>query len=212
MSIRANDPVSVAIVYHSGYGHTAVLADSIAQGVRDAGETPVLLKIDSAAQDFDAILAAVAPAQAVIFGAPTYMGDVSAPFKAFADASSKAFFTGAWKDKLAAGFTNSHSFSGDKAHALNSLVILAAQHGMNWINLGIPAPNVTAAERGPETLNRVGSFVGLAGQSDNAAPELSPPSGDRETARLLGVRVAQAARRWRNGAAVANDVEAAQAA
>ena len=193
MSIRSNDPVSVAIVYHSGYGHTAVLADSIAQGVRDAGDTPVLLKIDSAAQDFDAILAAVAPAQAVIFGAPTYMGDVSAPFKAFADASSKAFFTGAWKDKLAAGFTNSHSFSGDKAHALNSLSILAA-------------------ERGPETLNRVGSFVGLAGQSDNAAPELSPPSGDRETARLLGVRVAQAARRWRNGAAVANDVEAAQAA
>jgi NAD(P)H dehydrogenase (quinone) len=172
----------------------------------------VLLKIDSAAQDFDAILAGVAPAQAVIFGAPTYMGDVSAPFKAFADASSKAFFTGAWKDKLAAGFTNSHSFSGDKAHALNSLVILAAQHGMNWINLGIPAPNVTAAERGPETLNRVGSFVGLAGQSDNAAPELSPPSGDRETARLLGVRVAQAARRWQNGAAVVNDVETAQAA
>ena len=193
MSIRSDDPVSVAIVYHSGYGHTAVLADSIAQGVRDAGETPVLLKIDSAAQDFDAILAGVAPAQAVIFGAPTYMGDVSAPFKAFADASSKAFFNGAWKDKLAAGFTNSHSFSGDKAHALNSLSILAA-------------------ERGPETLNRVGSFVGLAGQSDNAAPELSPPSGDRETARLLGVRVAQAARRWRNGAAVANDVEAAQAA
>ena len=212
MSIRSDDPVSVAIVYHSGYGHTAVLADSIAQGVRDAGETPVLLKIDSAAQDFDAILAGVAPAQAVIFGAPTYMGDVSAPFKAFADASSKAFFNGAWKDKLAAGFTNSHSFSGDKAHALNSLVILAAQHGMNWINLGIPAPNVTAAERGPETLNRVGSFVGLAGQSDNAAPELSPPSGDRETARLLGVRVAQAARRWQNGAAVANAVETAQAA
>jgi NAD(P)H dehydrogenase (quinone) len=212
MSTSTTAPVSVAIVYHSGYGHAAVVADSIAQGVRDAGETPVLLRIDNAAQDFDAIIEAVGPAEAVIFGAPTYMGDVSAPFKAFADASSKAFFTAAWKDKLAAGFTNSHSFSGDKAHALNSLSILAAQHGMNWINLGISPPNVTAAERGPETLNRVGSFVGLAGQSDNAAPELSPPSGDRETARLLGVRVAQAARRWQNGAAAANDVDRAQAA
>ena len=208
MSTPAADPVSVAIVYHSGYGHTAVLAESIAQGVRDAGETPVLLKIENAAQDFDAIIDAVGQAEAVIFGAPTYMGDVSAPFKAFADASSKAYFTGGWKDKLAAGFTNSHSFSGDKAHALNSLSILAAQHGMNWVNLGVPPPNLTAAERGPETLNRVGSFVGLAGQSDNVAPELSPPSGDRETARLLGVRVAQAARRWTAGAAVQQPVQA----
>ena len=33
---------TVAIVYHSGYGHTAVLADKVAQGVRDAGQTPVL--------------------------------------------------------------------------------------------------------------------------------------------------------------------------
>ncbi len=112
MSTPSADAVSVAIVYHSGYGHTAVLADSIAQACVTLGEIPVLLRIDNAAQDFDAILDAVAPAQAVIFGAPTYMGDVSAPFKAFADASSKAFFTGAWKDKLAAGFTNPHSFVG----------------------------------------------------------------------------------------------------
>ena len=192
----------VAIVYHSGYGHTAVLAEQIAQGVRDAGQTPVLLHIENAAQDFTPFIDQITEADAVVFGAPTYMGDVSGVFKVFADATSSAFFTGAWKDKLAAGFTNSHSFSGDKLHALTSLAILAAQHGMNWINLGIPAPNVTAAERGPETLNRVGSFVGLAGQSDNAAPELSPPSGDRETARLLGVRVAQAARRWQNGAVI----------
>ena len=211
MTTPANTDLSVAIVYHSGYGHTAVLAENIAKGVADGGETPVLLRIENAAQDFDAIIEAVGRADAVIFGAPTYMGDVSAPFKAFADASSKAFFTGGWKDKLAAGFTNSHSFSGDKAHALNSLSILAAQHGMNWINLGIALPNLTAAERGPDTINRVGSFVGLAGQSDNAAPELSPPSGDRETARLLGVRVAQAARRWRNGA-VEQSSEQAQAA
>ena len=200
MSTSANDAVSVAIVYHSGYGHTAVLADSIAQGVRDAGQTAVLLNIESAAQDFGPLIEEATKADAIVFGAPTYMGDVSGVFKVFADATAGVFFTGGWKDKLAAGFTNSHSFSGDKGHTLNSLSILAAQHGMNWINLGIPAPNVTAAERGPETLNRVGSFVGLAGQSDNVAAELSPPSGDRETARLLGVRVAQAARRWQNGA------------
>lgn len=190
----------VAIVYHSGYGHTAVLADSIAQGVRDAGAEPILLHIESLTQDLVPLVDAASEADAIIFGAPTYMGDVSAPFKAFADASSKAFFTGAWKDKLAAGFTNSHSFAGDKGHALESLTILAAQHGMNWINLGLPPPNVTAAERGPDTLNRVGSFIGLAAQSDNASPEVTPPAGDRETARLLGERVALAALRWSRGA------------
>jgi NAD(P)H dehydrogenase (quinone) len=204
-------PVQVAIVYHSGFGHTGVLAERIAQGVRDAGQTPVLFKIESAGQDFDDALAAVSASDAVIFGAPTYMGDVSAAFKAFAEASSKVFATGGWADKLAAGFTNSHSFAGDKAHALGSLAILAAQHGMNWINLGIPSPAVTAAERGPDTINRVGSFIGLAAQSDNASPEITPPAGDRETARLLGLRVALAARRWRDGAVV-DDVERARAA
>lgn len=190
----------VAIVYHSGYGHTAVLAEKVAEGVRDAGQTPILLKIDSAAQDFAPLIDQITEADAVVFGAPTYMGDVSGVFKVFADATSSAFFTGAWKDKLAAGFTNSHSFSGDKAHALASLTILAAQHGMNWVNLGLAPPGVTAAERGPDTINRVGSFIGLAAQSDNASTEISPPAGDRETARLLGVRVAEAAVRWTRGA------------
>ncbi|MDB5456181.1 MAG: NADPH-dependent reductase [Caulobacter sp.] len=190
----------VAIVYHSGYGHTAVLADSIAQGVRDAGQTPVLLKIEGPAQDFAPFHDAIGEADAVIFGAPTYMGDVSAAFKAFAESTTQVFYTAAWKDKLAAGFTNSHSFSGDKSHALASLTIFAAQHGMNWVNLGLAPPAVTAAERGPDTLNRVGSFIGLAGQSDNVSPELSPPAGDRETARLLGERVANAAVRWARGA------------
>lgn len=190
----------VAIVYHSGFGHTAVLAEKVAEGVRDAGQTPILLKIDSAAQDFAPLIDQITEADAVVFGAPTYMGDVSGVFKIFADATSSAFFTGAWKDKLAAGFTNSHSFSGDKAHALASLTILAAQHGMNWVNLGLAPPGVTAAERGPDTINRIGSFIGLAAQSDNASTEISPPAGDRETARLLGVRVAEAAVRWTRGA------------
>jgi flavorubredoxin len=54
----------VAIVYHSGYGHTAVLADKVAEGVRDAGQTPVLLQIESAAQDFKPIIDAVTEADA----------------------------------------------------------------------------------------------------------------------------------------------------
>jgi NAD(P)H dehydrogenase (quinone) len=190
----------VAIVYHSGYGHTAVLADKIAEGVRDAGQTPVLLKIDNAAQDFAPLIEQITQADAVVFGAPTYMGDVSGVFKVFADATAGAFFTGAWKDKLAAGFTNSHSFAGDKGHALESLTILAAQHGMNWVNLGLAPPNVTAAERGPDTLNRVGSFIGLAAQSDNASPEISRRPATARPPACSASASPQAAVRWTRGA------------
>lgn len=198
----------IAIVYHSGYGHTEVLAGSIADGVRLSGAEPVLLKIENAAQDFDPVLDEIGRADAVIFGSPTYMGDVSGVFKVFADATSKPWSTQAWKDKLAAGFTVSHSLSGDKLHTLQSLSVLAAQHGMIWIGQGEAAPAVTAAERGPDSVNRVGAFLGLAAQADNVAPDVSPPAGDHLTARLLGERVARAALRWARGA----DNELAQAA
>jgi NAD(P)H dehydrogenase (quinone) len=202
-------PTTVAVVYHSGYGHTAVLAEKIAEGVREAGAEALLLKIDSAAQDFGPLIAEASKADAIVFGAPTYMGDVSAAFRAFAEATSSLFGSRAWADKLAAGFTNSHSFAGDKLHALSSLSLFAAQHGMNWVNLGVPPPGVTAAERGPDTLNRVGSFIGLAAQSDNASAEVTPPEGDRQTARLLGARVAHAAQRWAAGQASQSLAEAA---
>jgi NAD(P)H dehydrogenase (quinone) len=193
----------VAIVYHSGFGHTHVLAESAAQGVRDAGAEPVLLRIDSAAQDFAPLLDAVKEADAVVFGAPTYMGDLTAAFRAFAEASAKPWYTQDWKDKLAAGFTVSGSYSGDKLHALNSLAVLAAQHGMVWVSTGL-LPGTAAGKTGPQDINRLGSFLGAMAQAENApAGEANPPAGDHLTVRHLGHRVAEAARRWQAGAPAA---------
>jgi NAD(P)H dehydrogenase (quinone) len=189
----------VAIVYHSGYGHTAVLADKVAEGVRDAGAEAIVLKVEGLTQDFDPILEAIGGADAVIFGSPTYMGDVSAPFKAFIDATSKPWFTGAWKDKLAAGFTNSLSLSGDKLNTLTSLSVLAAQHGMVWVGTGLP-PGAALGDVSETGVNRLGSSLGVMAQSDNVGPDIAPPSGDRETARLLGERVGASAIRWIRGA------------
>lgn len=190
----------IAVVYHSGYGHTEVLASSAAQGVRDAGAQALLLKVESGAQDFDDLLAQASDADAIIFGAPTYMGDASAGFKAFADASSKVFFHQGWKDKLASGFTVSGSFSGDKGRTLESFATLAAQHGMVWVSLGIPPTGIPAAERTGDVVNRIGGSVGALAQADNGPADVTPPAGDRETVRLLGERVAQAAIRWVRGA------------
>ncbi|NJR20560.1 MAG: flavodoxin family protein, partial [Hyphomonadaceae bacterium] len=136
-------------------------------------------------------------ADAIVFGAPTYMGDVSAGLKAFFEASAKVWFTLGWKDKLAGGFTNSFNAAGDKAQTLSSMVVFAMQHGMIWAGPGVPAasggqntPNLST-----DQVNRFSYSVGVATQSDNAAPDVTPGSGDQEFARLYGVRLAQLAQK-----------------
>lgn len=183
---------TIAIVYHSGYGHTAVVAEAVAKGVADAGATPKLLKIENAAQDFTAFLEEVSKADGVIFGSPTYMGDISAPLKAFFEASAGIWMKQGWKDKIAAGFTNGLTFAGDKGHALTSIVVLAMQHGMIWVGTAQPLGNVNGnSSAAPEAVNRLGYSMGVVTQSDNAGADVTPPSGDREFARLLGERVAK---------------------
>src|SRR5438876_3767274 len=151
----------IAIVYHSGYGHTARQAEAVARGVRSSpGAIAHLVRVEDVEQHW----ATLAAADAIAFGAPTYMGSASAPFKAFMDASSKAWGAGSWKDKVAAGFTNSASQNGDKLATLQQFAIFAAQHGMIWVGLGLP-PGNNSSKGSPEDLNRLGSFLGAMGQS-----------------------------------------------
>jgi NAD(P)H dehydrogenase (quinone) len=180
--------LAVVVAYHSGYGHTLKIAQAVHAGAASvAGTRAVLLNV---AEMKDADWNELNEAQAIIFGAPTYMGGASGPFKMFADASSKVWFTQGWKDKVAGGFTCSLSMSGEKQSTLGYLQILAMQHGMIWVGTGIP-PSQKPGD--PETLNRLGSAVGVMAQADNVPPEQSPPSGDVETARLYGERVAKVA-------------------
>ena len=67
----------------------------------------------------------LAAADAIVFGSPTYMGGVSWQFKKFADASSKPWYVQAWRNKLAAGFTNSATLNGDKFSSLQYLFTLS---------------------------------------------------------------------------------------
>ncbi|MGJ8480497.1 flavodoxin family protein [Sphingobium yanoikuyae] len=189
----------IAIVYHSGFGHTDVLARDVAQGVTDSGGVADLLRIDGLQADFGEFFDRIADADAIIFGSPTYMGTVSAPMKAFMDASARVYFTKAWKDKLGAAFTVSGSPSGDKLNTLTSLAIFAAQHGMVWIGTGQNPGNNDDESAATEVENRLGSFIGAMAQAANDSPDVTPKAGDRATARSLGRRVAQAAARWRAG-------------
>jgi NAD(P)H dehydrogenase (quinone) len=104
--------IDVAVAYHSGYGHTAKVAEAVVHGVMQAGKSAVLIDVSNITEEQWLQLDG---SKAIIFGAPTYMGGASAQFKQFADASSKRWFTQAWKDKYAGGFTCSLSMSGDNA-------------------------------------------------------------------------------------------------
>jgi multimeric flavodoxin WrbA len=151
-------------------------------------------------QGVDAYWEQLHAADALIFGTPTYMGTVSAEFKAFMDKTSQFWANQPWKDKLAAAFTNSGSQHGDKLNTLISLSVFAAQHGMNWINLGL-LPGHNSSKGSVEDLNRFGGFLGAMAQSNvDEGPEIAPPKSDRETAFQLGRRVAEAAHRWQHQA------------
>ncbi|PZP58529.1 MAG: NADPH-dependent FMN reductase, partial [Delftia acidovorans] len=78
--------IQVAVVYHSGYGHTAKQAEAVAAGARSVAGVDVQLV---AVEGGDAPWEALERADAIIFGAPTYMGGPSAQFKAFLDATSQ---------------------------------------------------------------------------------------------------------------------------
>jgi multimeric flavodoxin WrbA len=179
----------IVIVYFSGYGHTKRMAETVAQG---AGGT--LLAIDAEGNLPEGGWETLAAADAIIMGAPTYMGSVPWQFKKFADASSKPWYTQAWKNKLAAGFTNSASMNGDKLSTLHYLFTLSMQHSMVWVGTGMMPSNAKSATR--NDVNYVASFSGAMAStpSDASVDEMLP--GDLETARLFGVRVAEVASRY----------------
>ncbi|MES2324115.1 MAG: flavodoxin family protein [Pseudomonadota bacterium] len=178
----------IVIAFHSGYGHTRRVAEAVAEGSKG---TLLDINADGAIpeQGWDLL----ANADAIIFGSPTYMGNVSWQFKRFADATSSVWSKQGWKDKLAAGFTNSASVAGDKQTTLYTLFTLAQQHSMMWVGTGMMPSNSMASTR--DDVNYLSSFAGLATAAPaDASPEQMSP-GDLRTAFLFGQRVRAAAER-----------------
>ena len=166
---------SIAIVYHSPYGHTAKVANCIAQGAMKLGAH--VFEMDIEHIDWDVL----DQADAIVFGCPTYMGNLTSGLKLFMEQSSKRWLARAWQGKLAAGFTNGGGLSGDKLAVLQQINLFAMQHGMLWT--GLP---LMPTGRSTHDLNRMSSFLGLMTQSDNAPVEVTPPAGDLETAIWFG--------------------------
>lgn len=180
--------MKIVIVYHSVTGTTAQLAEAIAAGCCSEHTINVqLLRIDGAditqgRYKNSVVLEAIDQADAVIFGSPTFMGSVSAQFKAFADATAGDHWgEQLWADKVAAGFTVGTGYCGDTLHSLHYLQILAAQHGMLWAGLDLAGAGDVKAP------NRLGAQAGLIARAVDGAIE----QPDLQTAFYLGQRVAR---------------------
>ncbi|MFK0106084.1 flavodoxin family protein [Streptomyces sp. NPDC091217] len=187
--MSSSDRPVVAVAFHSGYGHTAVLAEAVARGAGEAGAEVVSIPVDAIT---DEQWARLDDADAIIFGSPTYMGTASAAFHAFAEASSKRWAVQQWTDKIAAGFTNSGGKSGDKSSTLGYFATLAAQHGMHWINLGL-LPGWGSTTGSEHDINRLGYFLGAGAQTPTDAGPDAVHKADIATAEALGARVARVA-------------------
>ncbi|MDQ4504033.1 flavodoxin family protein [Sinomonas sp. ASV322] len=186
----ASPDVRIAVVYYSGSGHTAVLAEAVERAAAEAGAETRLFRVDGLAQESWDFLDS---AHAIVFGAPTYMGTAPAAFHAFAELTPGRWLQQSWKDKLAAGFTNAACKAGDKSSTLDYFATFAAQHGMNWINLGL-LPGWSSVTGSEDDLNRLGYFNGAAAQSPSGAGVEGVHRADVATAAHLGRRVAELAR------------------
>lgn len=174
--------VKIAVVYHSGYGHTEQVAKVIAQASQ-ASLHAISQEGTLEPSDWEVLNSA----DVIIFGSPTYMGMCSWQFKKFADESSKIWFTQGWKDKLFAGFTNSASMNGDKSSTLHHFFTLAMQHGGIWISAGIMPSSKKSSTR--DDINYVGSFSGLMATTPSDAGVDEMIAGDLATAEAFAKRI-----------------------
>ena len=176
----------IAIVYHSHNGHTRQLAKFLADQMHTEQTCVQLLTVAEAADNFELLHRA----DMIVFGCPTYFGNISGAFKQFMEKTDSFWYRQLWKNKLAAAFTISSTTNGDKLNTLNSLFVFAAQHGMHWISLGI-LPRFINEEQ-TDGQNRMASYIGMMAQCDNSSNKPHPlHDGDRLTAELFAERIVE---------------------
>ena len=170
---------------------TGKLAQALISGVKSVGDVNIIEHKITGKEIFEGrfknidLFVQLAECDAIIFGSPTYMGGVSAQFKAFADATSELWCQQEWSGKISAGFTSGIGLNGDQSSTLQYLATLSSQHGMLWVGLD------SAQGFKDHGINRLGCQLGIvAHSSDGNAHEV-----DLASAEYLGQRIIRIARK-----------------
>ncbi|MBS0236627.1 MAG: flavodoxin family protein [Proteobacteria bacterium] len=188
--------IKIAIVYFSGYNHTHAVAERVMKGMqKESGVEVTMYHVKDALKTKEE-LEQLNDCDAIVFGSPTYMGSLSSVLKEFMERTSRIWDRQQWRDKIAAGFTNSGGMSGDKLDTLYSMVTFAAQHGMIWVGNTSMSDSPTSVT--PGVVNRLGSWVGLMTQSNNGeSADTAPPEVDRIAAEYFGQRIAKITKQFK---------------
>ncbi len=118
----------VAVIFHSGQGHTAALAHAVVAGIEASGASATLFDADAAI----ARLEELERYDGLVFGSPTYMGSASANFKHFMEESRLARIFAAqhgmlWVSLGLQAGNNSSTGSTDDLNRLGSFLGAMAQ-------------------------------------------------------------------------------------
>lgn len=147
--------MKINIIFHSLYGHIYQMAEAVASGVREVkgAEVKLLQVPETLSNDVLSNMGAIeakkkfanipiatvenlAEADAVIFGAPTRFGMMSAQMRTFLDATGGLWAKGALIGKVGSVFTSSATQHGGQESTILNFHTTLLHHGM--VIVGVP--------------------------------------------------------------------------
>ncbi len=192
---------AILVLYYSRHGSVAELAAEVARGVESMDDCEALLRTVPpvspvseatapsipASGDIYAETADLARCDGLVLGSPTRFGTIASPLKYFFDQTAPDWLAGTLKDKPAGVFTSTGTQHGGQESTLLGMMLPLIHHGM--VMVGIPFSGT------PLSHTRTGGTP--YGASHVAGSDGNAPFSEDEVrlARLLGSRVANAARR-----------------
>ena len=141
----------VLVLYYSMYGHIEVMAQAVAEGVREVeGVDAVIKRVPETIPEdqaraigvkFDqsapiAITEELADYDAIIFGTPTRFGNMTAQMRNFLDQTGGLWTKGALIGKVGSVFTSSATQHGGQESTILSFHTNLLHHGM--VVVGVP--------------------------------------------------------------------------
>jgi NAD(P)H dehydrogenase (quinone) len=192
----------ILVLYYSSYGHTAQMAEAVADGVRHAGHECEIRRVPETAPPEVAKNAgfsananhqeiegpdALAEYDGIVVGTPTRYGRMTSQMCAFWDTTGGLWMRGALVGKVGAAFTSTAAQHGGQETTLFSILTNLLHMGMTIVGLDYNY----AAQNGSEEV-KGGAPYG-ASTIANSDGSRQPSPIDLDGARYLGRKVAETA-------------------
>jgi len=114
--------IKILIAYYSRSGNTKKMAEFVAKGVKDEGGEATLKKVEDVLPD------ELVGYDGIIFGSPTYYGQMAYPVKKLIDES--VILHGKLESKIGGAFTSSANLGGGNETTIMSILQAFLIHGM----------------------------------------------------------------------------------